>query len=102
MRHPGHGNRGDGRAREQRSKTQAGWPRGLRDLLRRAGPVELRPVSLRTRLLIGLVGLTVAGLTIASVVVYAAERSFLISRVDQLFAPNTVLGFEGYIDRQLH
>ena len=44
-----------------------------------------RAVSLRARLLIGLVVLTAAGLAVAGVVTYAAERSFLVSRVDQAF-----------------
>jgi hypothetical protein len=39
-------------------------------------------VSLRARLLIGLVVLTAAGLLVAGLVTYRAERSFLIGRVD--------------------
>jgi two-component system, OmpR family, sensor kinase len=58
-------------------------------------------VSLRARLLIGLVVLTAAGLTVAGVVTYAAERSFLVSRVDQLFNRSSINGFEDYVDAQL-
>ncbi len=58
-------------------------------------------VSLRARLLIGLVVLTAAGLVIAGVVTYAAERSFLVSRVDTLFSPTTILGFEDTLDESL-
>ena len=43
-------------------------------------------MSLRGRLLIGLVVLTTAGLAVAGIVTYAAERSFLVSRVDQQFS----------------
>jgi hypothetical protein len=39
-------------------------------------------VSLRTRLLVGLVVLTAAGLLVAGVVTYRAERSFLVGQVD--------------------
>jgi two-component system OmpR family sensor kinase len=40
-------------------------------------------LSLRARLLIGLVVLTVVGLTVAAVVIYEEQRSFLLTRVDQ-------------------
>jgi two-component system OmpR family sensor kinase len=40
-------------------------------------------LSLRARLLIGLVALTVIGLAVAAVVTYEEERSFLLTRVDQ-------------------
>ena len=57
-------------------------------------------MSLRTRLLIGLVVLTAAGLLIAGVVTYAAERSFLVSRVDQQLVGN-VNSFEDVLDTDL-
>ena len=40
-------------------------------------------MSLRARLLVGLVVLVAAGLTVAGVATYAAQRSFLYNRVDQ-------------------
>jgi two-component system OmpR family sensor kinase len=40
-------------------------------------------LSLRARLLLGLVGLTVIGLGVAAVVTYEEQRSFLLTRVDQ-------------------
>jgi len=40
-------------------------------------------VSLRARLLVGLVVLVAAGLAVAAVATYAAQRSFLYNRVDQ-------------------
>jgi two-component system, OmpR family, sensor kinase len=40
-------------------------------------------LSLRARLLIGLVALTVIGLAVAAVVTYEEQRSFLLTRVDQ-------------------
>ncbi len=40
-------------------------------------------LSLRARLLIGLVALTVIGLAVAAVVTYEEQRSFLLARVDQ-------------------
>jgi two-component system, OmpR family, sensor kinase len=46
-------------------------------------------VSLRARLLIGLIFVTAAGLVIAGVVTYAAERSFLIGQVDQAVVSST-------------
>jgi two-component system OmpR family sensor kinase len=58
-------------------------------------------VSLRGRLLIGLVVLTTAGLAVAGIVTYAAERSFLVSRVDQQFNAIAINGFEDYVDAQL-
>jgi two-component system, OmpR family, sensor kinase len=58
-------------------------------------------VSLRARLLIGLIALTAAGLVIAGVVTYAAERSFLVSRVDQLFNSSSIAGFEDYVNARL-
>jgi two-component system OmpR family sensor kinase len=57
-------------------------------------------VSLRARLLIGLVVLTAAGLLVAGVVTYAAERSFLVSRVDQQLTGNAQ-SFEDVLDNQL-
>ena len=39
-------------------------------------------MSLRTRLLVGLVVLTAAGLLVAGVVTYSAERSFLLGQVN--------------------
>ena len=38
---------------------------------------------------------------IAGVVTYAAERSFLVSRVDQVFNATTLNNFEDYLDQQL-
>ncbi|MGA3361018.1 MAG: HAMP domain-containing sensor histidine kinase [Solirubrobacteraceae bacterium] len=58
-------------------------------------------MSLRARLLLGLVVLTAAGLLIAGVVTYAAERSFLVSRVDQQLTGTTINSFEDYLDVQL-
>ena len=58
-------------------------------------------MSLRARLLIGLVVLTAAGLVIAGIVTYAAERSFLVSRVDQQFNRRAINGFEDYVDAPL-
>jgi two-component system OmpR family sensor kinase len=58
-------------------------------------------VSLRARLLIGLVVLTAAGLVIAGVVTYAAERSYLISRVDSQLSSKMSKGFEDFLDIQL-
>ena len=40
-------------------------------------------MSLRARLLVGLILLTAVGLVVAGVITYAAERSFLIGQVDQ-------------------
>jgi two-component system OmpR family sensor kinase len=40
-------------------------------------------MSLRARLLLGMVVLVAAGLTVAAVATYAEQRSFLLSRVDQ-------------------
>jgi len=57
-------------------------------------------VSLRARLLIGLVLLTAAGLVVAGIVTYAAERSFLVSRVDQQLSAN-VRSFENVLDGDL-
>ena len=57
-------------------------------------------MSLRARLLVGLVVLTAAGLVIAGVVTYAAERSFLVSRVDQQLTGN-VNSFEDVLDGDL-
>jgi two-component system OmpR family sensor kinase len=58
-------------------------------------------MSLRARLLIGLVVLTATGLVIAGLVTYAAERSFLVSRVDQQLSGNAINSFEDYIDQEL-
>jgi two-component system OmpR family sensor kinase len=58
-------------------------------------------VSLRARLLIGLVLVTAVGLIVAGLVTYAAERSFLINRVDQELVGN-VHAFEDQVDSQLH
>ncbi len=44
---------------------------------------SLRPVSLRSRLLAGVLVLVAAGLLVASIATYAALRSFLTTRVDQ-------------------
>ncbi len=44
---------------------------------------RVRLVSLRARLLAGLVLLTAAGLVLAGVITYRAERSFLVGQVDQ-------------------
>jgi two-component system OmpR family sensor kinase len=57
-------------------------------------------VSLRARLLIGLVSLTAAGLVIAGLVTYAAERSFLVSRIDEQLTGN-VNSFEDVLDDEL-
>jgi len=46
-------------------------------------------VSLRARLLIGLILLTAVGLVVAGVITYAAERSFLIGQVDQAVVSST-------------
>ena len=59
-------------------------------------------MSLRARLLIGLIVLTATGLVIAGLVTYAAERSFLVSRVDQqLTGTSNVNGFEDVLDARL-
>jgi len=58
-------------------------------------------MSLRARLLLGLIALTAAGLITAGIITYAAERSFLVSRVDQVFAANAAKSFEDYFDQQL-
>jgi len=49
-------------------------------------------MSLRARLLVGLVVLAAAGLTVVGVVTYAEQRSFLLQRVDQqaIAAPQSV------------
>jgi two-component system OmpR family sensor kinase len=57
--------------------------------------------SLRARLLIGLIALTAAGLVTAGVITYAAERSFLVSRVDQEFNPTAINSFEDLLDQKL-
>ncbi len=57
-------------------------------------------MSLRARLLIGLVVLTAVGLLIAGAVTYAAERSFLVSRVDTQLSGN-VSSFEDVLDADL-
>jgi len=57
-------------------------------------------MSLRARLLLGLVVITAAGLIIAGVATYAAERSFLVSRVDQQLRDN-VRSFEDVLDNAL-
>jgi len=57
-------------------------------------------MSLRARLLIGLVVLTAAGLVAAGIVTYAEERSFLISQVDQELVDNAG-SFEDTIDARL-
>ncbi|MGH2851817.1 MAG: sensor histidine kinase, partial [Solirubrobacteraceae bacterium] len=59
-------------------------------------------VSLRARLLVGLIAVTAAGLVIAGVVTYEAERSFLVSRVDAQFNRAAINGFEDYVDARLH
>jgi two-component system, OmpR family, sensor kinase len=43
----------------------------------------MRPLSLRARLLIGLVVLAAIGLGVTAIVVYEEQRSFLLTRVDQ-------------------
>jgi two-component system OmpR family sensor kinase len=58
-------------------------------------------VSLRARLLIGLVVVTAAGLLIAGIVTYAAERSYLVSRVDSQLSGKTINSFEDYLDGEL-
>jgi two-component system OmpR family sensor kinase len=58
-------------------------------------------LSLRARLLLGLIALTAAGLVTAGIITYAAEHSFLISRVDQIFAGDAASSFEQYFDHQL-
>jgi two-component system OmpR family sensor kinase len=58
------------------------------------GP-PFRPVSLRTRLLAGVLLLVAAGLVVASIATYAALRSFLTTRVDQqLVAATAPVGRE--------
>ena len=57
-------------------------------------------MSLRARLLIGLILLTAAGLLVAGLVTYAAERSFLVSRIDQQLTGN-VDSFEDVLDNDL-
>ena len=47
-------------------------------------------MSLRARLLVGLVGLVAAGLAVAAVVTYEEQRSFLLTRVDQEVANSRV------------
>jgi two-component system OmpR family sensor kinase len=58
-------------------------------------------VSLRTRLLVGLVGLTAAGLLVAGVVTYRAERSFLVGQVDRQVR-NSLSPVELQVDREAH
>ena len=58
-------------------------------------------MSLRARLLVGLVVLTAAGLLIAGIVTYAAERSYLVSRVDSQLSGKTINSFEDYLDGEL-
>src|SRR5579872_6565670 len=48
--------------------------------------------------MLGLVALTATGLAIAGIATYAAERSFLVSRVDQLFSPEAINSFEDNLD----
>jgi len=57
--------------------------------------MRIRPVSLRTRLLAGVLVLVAAGLMVASVATYAALRLFLTTRVDeQLVAAAAPVGRE--------
>ena len=58
-------------------------------------------MSLRARLMIGLVLVTAAGLVVAGLVTYTEERSFLVGRTDQLFAPSAINGFEDQLDGEL-
>ena len=58
-------------------------------------------MSLRARLLAGLIALTAAGLAIAGIVTYTAERSFLISRTDQVFNVTAIRSFEDLLDAKL-
>ena len=51
-------------------------------------------MSLRARLLVGLVVLVAAGLLVAGIVTYTAERSFLVARVDQQVAGEPISSFE--------
>src|SRR5262245_49413529 len=52
-----------------------------------------RPVSLRARLVLGLIVLATLGLAVADVVTYTSLRSFLVDRVDSsLQAAHTGLG----------
>ena len=58
-------------------------------------------MSLRARLMIGLVVVAGVGLAIAGFVTYTEERSYLVSRVDAQFNSTEVDNFETYIDHQL-
>jgi two-component system, OmpR family, sensor kinase len=52
-------------------------------------------LSLRARLLAGLIGISVAGVVVLSVVTYTSQRSFLLSRVDQqAVAAATAVSFQ--------
>jgi two-component system OmpR family sensor kinase len=58
-------------------------------------------VSLRTRLLVGLVVLTAAGLLVAGVVTYRAERSFLVGQVNNQLR-NSLAPVEYQVDSEAH
>ena len=58
-------------------------------------------VSLRTRLLVGLVVLTAAGLLVAGVVTYRAERSFLVGQVDNQLR-NSLAPVEYQVNSEAH
>jgi two-component system OmpR family sensor kinase len=62
--------------------------------------MRLRTVSLRARLLAGMVALVAAGLAAAAVVTYEEQRSFLVDRVDQQVGSALVpLSFQLRLDR---
>ncbi len=59
-------------------------------------------MSLRTRLLAGMLGLVTAALVIAAVSIYAEQRSFLLSRLDQrVIAAATPLSYQLGVDARL-
>ncbi len=59
-------------------------------------------MSLRARLLLGLVGLVVAGLLVADVVMYTALQSFLMDRVDQQLTLGRFTALSALNDQQGH
>ena len=51
----------------------------------------MRRLSLRARLLLGVIALVAIGLTAADVTTYTSQRSFLLSRVDQTLETSHIL-----------
>jgi two-component system OmpR family sensor kinase len=58
-------------------------------------------MSLRARLMIGLVVVAAVGLVIAGLLTYTEERSYLVARTDQLFTRSAILGLEDQLDDEL-